>query len=148
MDEMDDIDADGLEDAFAPQPVAVATEAIGGPAIWRFLRGLLAGLLPLVLLVGIVLLTLALALVARLLVAPQGFLFERQVVVPVLGVGLLLGALVYTLEAVLAMRRVHHWQEVGDTARAAGALWALGLSGALVLLPVLLATLLPQHPAP
>jgi hypothetical protein len=142
--------ADNGSDTRAPQSVevATATEPVSGAPTWRFLRGLLAGLLPLMLLAAIVALTLALALVVRLLTAPQGFLFERQVVIPVLGAGLLLGALIYALEVVLALRRVRLWREAGDTARVAGMLWSLGFGAVLVLLPLLLAALLPQHPAP
>jgi hypothetical protein len=40
------------------------------------------------------------------------------------------------------------WQHEGRTGRAGGGLCALGMTALVVALPILLAVLLPQHPAP
>jgi len=47
-----------------------------------------------------------------------------------------------------ALRQVDSWQRAGDASPATVTLWSLGATALLVLLPVLLAWLLPQHPAP
>ncbi len=87
-------------------------------------RGLLVGLTPLVRLVII------------------------AVTVLVLGAGLLLAVVMFGAGCARALRQVGSWQRAGDASPAAVALWSLGATALLVLLPVLLALLLPQHPAP
>jgi hypothetical protein len=114
--------------------------------VWR---GLLVGLLPLVWFVGIVAMTLALTILARMLVAGAGFFAQQQASVIVLAGGLLVAAVIYIVACVRALRRVAAWQQsVESGARAAGALWGLGLTAVVVLLPVLVTLVLPQHPAP
>ena len=112
-------------------------------------RGILAGLAPLARLVALVALTLVLTAIARTVTASLGFFAQQQVSVLVFSVGLLLGIAVYIVSCVRLLRRIAVWQRyVTDTPLAAGALWTLAVSAVLVLLPFLLAILLPQHPAP
>jgi hypothetical protein len=111
-------------------------------------RGLLVGLTPLVRLVIIAGVALLLTALARALTASVGFFTQQQVTVLVLGAGLLLAAVMYGAGCVRALRQVGTWQRAGDASPAAVALWSLGATALLVLLPVLLAWLLPQHPAP
>ena len=111
-------------------------------------RGLLVGIMPLVRLLVIVGLALLLTALGRILTAGQGFFTQQQVSVIVLGAGLLLAAAMYVAGCIRALRHVGQWQRTGDAAPAAVALWVLGATALLVLLPVLLALVLPQHPAP
>lgn len=108
----------------------------------------LTGLLPLALLVVLAGMALLAAVVARLLVAPQGFFAQQQDTVIVLAVGLGLAALAYLASVVRALRRVGQWQRSGATGQATAALLALVLTAVVVALPVVLALALPQHPAP
>jgi hypothetical protein len=110
--------------------------------------GLATGLLPLAPLAGITILALALAAPARQLLAGQGFFAQQQAAVIVITLGLAAAAASYTVLCVRALRRVREWQQTGEAAQAAQALWALGGTALVVLLPLLLAILLPQHPAP
>jgi hypothetical protein len=47
-----------------------------------------------------------------------------------------------------ALARIHAWQLAGQRRAAAAAMITLCMTAVFVLLPVLLATMLPQHPAP
>ena len=111
-------------------------------------RGLLVGLTPLVRLVIIAGVALLLTALARALTASLGFFTQQEVSVLVLGAGLLLAAVMFGTRCVRALWQVGRWQRAGDASPAAAALWSLGATALLVLLPVLLAWLLPQHPAP
>ena len=81
-------------------------------------RGILTGLIPLGLLVVMVLATVLLTTLARLLFAGSGFFAQQRAAVIVLIAGL------------------------------GVALWTLGATALVIVFPVLLALLLPQHPFP
>jgi hypothetical protein len=81
----------------------------------------------------------------RQFTAAQG-LFAQQTVIIVLVVRLLLAVAVYAGALVYTLRRLAAWQRAGAVHQATGALWALGITVLLVLLPLALAALLPQHP--
>jgi hypothetical protein len=87
--------------------------------------------------------------VSLLRVATSGLGFLTQL--PVLNVTSLLClvalAVGLTLVCVRVFRQARRWREDGETTAAKAVLWGLALSGVLVLLPVLLGMLLPQHPA-
>jgi hypothetical protein len=53
----------------------------------------------------------------------------------------------FTLVSVRVFRQARAWREAGETTAATAAIWGLGASALLVLVPVLLGILLPQHPA-
>jgi hypothetical protein len=110
--------------------------------------GLVAGLVPLGWVVLIVIVALAVAALGRGLTAGQGFAVQQGTAVGVLVVGLLAAAAAYIVSGRRALRQVAQWQQVGMTARATGALLGLALGALVVLLPLLLAIFLPQHPAP
>jgi hypothetical protein len=105
------------------------------------------GLLPLGLLAVLLAMMVALAAGVRQLTAAQGFFAQQQTVIIVLVGGLLLAVAVYAGVLVYALRRVAGWQREGAVHQATGAMWALGITVLLVLLPLVLAALLPQHPA-
>jgi hypothetical protein len=120
----------------------------GAPARGGFGSGLLAGLTPLARLVVIAAVAIGLTILSRSFTTGQGFFFEQRVAVIVLAVGLLAAFALYAVSCVGALRQVGAWQRSGEAAKAAGALWALGVTAFVVLLPVILAAVLPQHPAP
>ncbi len=112
------------------------------------LRGALRGLVPLGLLVVVVGITLALSALTRQLFAGSGFFAQQEAAVITLIVGLVLTIVVYGVAIFFTLRRVATWQQTGAAAQARAALWALGVTAFIVVLPVLLAIVLPQHPAP
>ena len=112
------------------------------------LRGALLGLVPLVLLVLIIAIALALAALVRQLFAASGFFAQQQAAIIILVAGFVLALVVYVIAIVLTTRRIASWQQNGIAARARAALWSLGITALIVILPFLVAILLPQHPAP
>lgn len=114
-------------------------------SVWR---GVLVGLIPLGLLAGIVAITLLVTALARQLVAGSGFFVQQQTALIALIVGLVLAIVVYAVAIWRVLRRVKIWQRDGTTTQANAALWALTATALIVVLPVLLALILPQHPAP
>lgn len=119
--------------------VAVQTQ----PGVWR---RLLIGLIPLGLLVTVVGITIALTALARQMFEGAGFFAQQQAAVIVLIVGLILAIAVFAVAIWRVLRRVAAWQLSG--AKASATLWALSATALIVVLPVVLALLLPQHPAP
>lgn len=111
-------------------------------------RGVLVGLIPLGLLASIVAITLLVTTLARQLVAGSGFFAQQQTALIALIVGLVLAIVVYTVAIWRVLRRVKSWQRDGITTQANAALWALTATALITVLPVLLALILPQHPAP
>ena len=111
------------------------------------LRGFLAGLIPLGLLLLIVAITLLLTALARQLVASSGFFAQQQASVLVLIAGLVVALVVYVVAIVRTLRWVKVWQRGGAGDQARATLLALGFSALVVLLPMVLAIVLPQNPA-
>jgi len=112
------------------------------------LRGVLVGLIPLGLLLLVVVITVLLAALARQLVASSGFFAQQQASVVVLIVGLVVALTVFIVAIVRTMRNITSWQRSGAGSQARAALLALGCTALVVLLPVVLAIVLPQNPAP
>jgi hypothetical protein len=131
-----------------PRPSAPATTPAHASDGDTFVSGALSGLLPLGLLAGLVVLTLVLTTIARLVVGSHGFFLEQEVDLIVLVAGLGLAAIAYVVVTVRTVRRVTAWQRAGAQGRPNGSLFALLLTALVVVLPVLLALLVPQHPAP
>ncbi len=114
-------------------------------SVWR---GVLVGLIPLGLLAGMVAITLLVTALARQLAAGSGFLVQQQTALIVLIVGLVLAIVSFAVAIWRVLRRVKSWQRDGSTSQANAALWTLTATALIVILPVLLALLFPQHPAP
>jgi hypothetical protein len=114
-------------------------------SVWR---GVLTGLIPLGLLVVLVTVTMLLTALARLLFTNAGFFTQQQASVIVLIVGLILTIAVFAVAIWRVLRRVAVWQQNVVIVQANAALWALGVTALVVVVPVLLAILLPQHPFP
>ena len=112
------------------------------------LQGILAGLIPLGLLMLVVALTVLLTALARQLVASSGFFAQQQASIIVLISGLVVALVIYIIAIVCTMRSITTWQRSGALDQARAALIALGCTALVVILPVVLAIVLPQHPAP
>lgn len=131
------------------QPSSIVASDDGGDGrAGGSLRGMLEGLVPLALLAVVMALGIALTLGARLATAAQGFDVEQTVAVSVAALTLLLAAILYTIACVRALRSARVWERAGNQPRAQGVLWGLALCVLLVLVPIVLAAVLPQHPAP
>lgn len=111
-------------------------------------RGLLVGLIPLGLLAAVVGITVALTAPARQFYEDAGFFYQQQAALIVVSAGLLLAIAGFAVAVWRVLRRVAAWQQSGAMAPANAALWALSATALLVVFPVVLALLLPQHPAP
>jgi len=112
------------------------------------LRGVLAGLIPLGLLLLIVAITVVLTALARQLTASSGFFAQQQASVTVLIAGLVVALVIFIIAIVRTMRNINSWQRSGARGQARAALLALGCTALVVLLPVVMAIVLPQNPAP
>lgn len=128
----------------SPTPAAGASH-VGIPELWR---GVLVGFLPLLLLAVFVVAAEALTVGARALSTGQDFSTEQLAVVLTLALGLALGLVVYVLALVRVWRRMTIWRLTGHARQAIGALWALAITALIILLPVVLALVIPQHAAP
>ncbi|MGZ3581171.1 MAG: hypothetical protein ACXVCX_00395 [Ktedonobacterales bacterium] len=111
-------------------------------------RGALLGLTPLLCLTLVAAAALGFAPVVRALLVSQGFFVELDAEVAVLAGGLALAAGVYGATLVRSLRRVGHWHRAGLASEASAALVALAATGVIVALPVILAFVIPQQPAP
>ena len=112
--------------------------------LWRCV---VAGLVPLLLLGIVVALDVAITALARVLTIPLGFLAWRWVVAGIWVGGLIIAAAVYSIATVRALRQAASWKDFGFVRQTAGVYWTLGVAALIVLLPVILAVALPQHPA-
>ena len=111
-------------------------------------RGLLIGFAPLVALLILVVITLAVTALVRQIFAPPGFFVVQQAALITLITGLVIALVIYVVAIVLALRRVAAWQRIGAKKSSTAALWSLAITAFIVLLPVILAAVIPQNPAP
>lgn len=131
-----------MDDSTVPAQTHVAERMAG---MWR---GLLVGLIPLGLLAAVVGITVLLTALARQMFEGSGFFAQQQAAVIVLIAGLILAIAVFAVAIWRVLRRVAAWQQSGAMAKASATLWVLSVTALIVVVPVLLALLLPQHPAP
>jgi hypothetical protein len=106
------------------------------------------GLVPLVVLAALAGGTLLGSALARALTASGGFFAQRQATLVVLVVGGVLAAIGYAATVLWAWHRQRRWNEAGAYAAGSGTLASLTLTALVVLLPIVLAFVVPQHPAP
>jgi hypothetical protein len=109
---------------------------------------LIFGLEPLVPLVLTVVLTIGLAWLARQITAGAGFYTQQWAAGIIVVLGILGGAVALAAFSARVLRQVRAWQESGRSVQASAALFGLVIVALVVLLPVLLAIAIPQHPAP
>ena len=112
------------------------------------LRGVLIGSIPLALLLLIGAVTVLFTTLVRQLAASSGFFVQQQLSLIILIAGFVLALIVYIIAFVRTLRSVTIWQRGGAVGQARATLLTLGLTALVVLLPVVLAIVLPQHPAP
>jgi hypothetical protein len=122
--------------------------AENGLAHASWFRSLVFGLEPLIPQVLIVGLTIGLAWLARQITAGAGFYTQQWAAGIIVVLAILAGAVALVIFSVRALRQVRTWQEAGLAAQASAALWGLVVVALVVLLPLLLAIAIPQHPAP
>jgi hypothetical protein len=130
----------------SPDPMG-SQQRISAATPHEALHGALVGLIPLGLLLVVVFGVLLLAALGRQVVSAAGFFVQQQVSVSILIAGLSATIILYAIAAHRTLRHVAAWQRNSLQVRSRCALWALGFTALVVLLPVLLALLLPQHPA-
>lgn len=131
-----------IDESTAPapqQPIEVKGSA---------LHGVLVGLIPLGFLAGIVLIAITATALARELTAGDGFYVQQQAALITLIVGLILAVVVFAIACWRVLHQVALWQKAGVVMQAAATLWTLGFTALVIISPILLALVLPQHPAP
>jgi hypothetical protein len=111
------------------------------------LRGVGVGLAPAALLYVGILAGFGVVSLLRVASTGLGFLTQLPVLNVVSALCLVALAVGFTLVSVRVFRQARRWREDGETMAANAVLWGLGASALLILAPVLLAILLPQHPA-
>jgi len=131
-----------IDESTAPAPQQ--SVEVKGSAI----HGVLIGLIPLGLLAGVVLVAVVITALARELTAGGGFYAQQQAALITLIVGLVLAIVVFAIACWRVLRQVAIWQKAGVAMQAAATLWTLGFTALVIISPILLALLLPQHPAP
>ena len=112
------------------------------------IRGVWTGLIPLALFVFFVAIALGTTAFARQLVVDSGFAVQGQVALINLVAGLILAIAVFGVAVWRVLRRVALWQQSGERVQAKATLWTLAATALIIVVPVLLAVLLPQSPAP
>ncbi len=117
------------------------------PRSGEVLPGILTGLVPLALFAVLGALAVVATILARVLTTGEAFLAQQPMLVGTLGIGLLVAVGAWIAGCVWAHRRARTWERIGAPLQAAATLWTLGASAIILLLPVLLAVLIPQHPA-
>jgi uncharacterized membrane protein YbhN (UPF0104 family) len=123
----------------------------GRASLWKSdaLRGALVGLIPLSLLVIMIIIALTLGILIREAFTAAGFFTQQQATLITLIIALALAVVVYVVAIWRTLRRVAVWQkDAAGWRKARAALWTLGITALIVLMPVILALVLPQHPAP
>jgi hypothetical protein len=115
------------------------------PELWH---GVLIGCIPLGVLAALAAVAVGLTAGARALTTGQSFATEQLATVLTLALGLALGFVLYGIAIVLIWRQMTAWRLAGAVRKASGALWAMAITALIVLLPVVLALVIPQHPAP
>ncbi len=112
-------------------------------------RGIVAGIIPLVLLLSLLLVTFFLVVLARTLSLSAGFFAQQQVVLIILIVGLTFSSAIYAIAIWRVLRSIKKaFQQKEKPAYTTFALLTLGCTSLIVFLPLLFAIFLPQHPAP
>ena len=112
------------------------------------MRGVLVGLIPLGLLLLIVAITVLLTALARQLFASSGFFAQQQASDNRADCWVSIGSGDIYCRYCTYNEECNHVAASGSGGQARAALIALGCTALVVLLPVVLAIVLPQHPAP
>jgi hypothetical protein len=111
-------------------------------------RGILTGVMPLARMIILSALVLVLSIAARLVTQSQSFGVQQGSVIITFAVALVIAAIVYTASLIGAFRRIRAWSQVGLDTTANAALWTVAVTALVVVAPIVVAAILPQHPAP
>jgi hypothetical protein len=104
------------------------------------------GLIPLALYIAVIVCAVLLTIFVSRVSAPTAFLVQRQIDLFGIISGLTLAFIIYAVSALLLVR--HIWLWLASSFQAHVILWTLVVTAFLIVLPVILASLVPQHPAP
>lgn len=121
------------------------SSAIRGRSLWP---AILFGLLPLTVLGVTVSATFVIVALTRQSIPASAFVAQQQADLRVLLIGSLIVLLAFALAVLFLLRRIARWQKQGLVHRARISLWLLVATAAIIVLPVVIAVLLPQQPAP
>jgi len=124
-----------------------ATTGASGGAADNILRGVGVGLAPAAFFYAGILVGFGVVSLLRVATPGLGFLTQLPILNVVSALCLVALAVGFTLVSVRVFRQARRWREDGETTAANAVLWGLAVSALLVLVPVLVAILLPQHPA-
>ena len=113
---------------------------------WR--AGVLAAAGPIVILLALILAAMIALALLRIISASLGFATQQAAALATLALAGLIAAAGYGVACRRVLTRIHAWQLADQRAAATAAMVTLCVTALFVLLPVLLATMLPQHPAP
>lgn len=112
------------------------------------IHGVLVGLVPLLALALLVTITIVLTTLIRQSTLADGFfVWERNALITLIA-GLVVALIVYIVALVKVLQTIARWITGRFTIRSAAALWTLAISAIVVILPVIIAIVLPQSPAP
>src|SRR5579864_7630336 len=92
-----------------PHPIEEGHEHVRSNA-GEYWRGVLYGVLPLAVVVAIIAVALMLAALVRQLIGVSAFPLQQSIVLIVLGSGLILALVAFTLALIFTLRRVAEWQ--------------------------------------
>ena len=109
----------------------------------EYLHGVLYGVIPLTVVAVIIAGAFLLASIVRLFIGVSTFQLQQSIVLIILGSGVALALVAFTLALIFTLRNVARWQRNGPIERAHAALWTLGASAVVILLPFLLAFVFP-----
>jgi hypothetical protein len=123
------------------------TTGASGATADNILRGAGVGLAPAAFLYLGALVVFGVSALMRVATNGLGFLTQLPILNVMSMLCLVALAVGLTLVSVRVFRQARTWREAGETTAANAALWGLGASALLILAPVLVAILLPQHPA-
>ena len=123
------------------------TTGAAGATADNILRGAGVGLAPAAFFYAGILVGSGVVSLLRVATWGLGFLTQLPILNVMSALCLVALAVGLTLVSVRVFRQARRWREDGETTMANAALWGLGASALLVLIPVLVAILLPQHPA-
>lgn len=112
------------------------------------LRGLLEGVLPLVILVGILALFWEILTIVRIVTASNGFAFTQQAEILIAEGGLVISLIVFLVAGMRTLRGVRDRHSEGDYIEPTVTLVILAISLLVLTFSVWMTIGMPQHPAP
>lgn len=116
--------------------------------ISRFVRAFAEGLLPLVILVALLALFWEASVIGRLFATPYGIDAVQRTEMVTAGGGLVVALIVYLISMTRTLQGVREHQKSGSQLEASVTLTVLIFCIIVTLIPLFIALMMPQHPAP